>query len=355
MDMLEIAMVITTLIKLATSGYLLRIYFRTRRRSSLIFSVALLVYSLVTLSDLIGNYFLNQISLALTSVFMFGAIYYFGIEEERLMGSKVVYVSISLTPIVVTLYTWLLQKTMVEFGIWGIVAINWGVSGFFILLSGLLALELRRTFKSDVFWLALPLMAIGAHEMDYPFLRPIQWFAPIGFLLAATFVVLLAYGIVKVFGSETYFHGRSVKRPTQINLSPGSIVMGSQEFNRIVQNLKDFPVLAFVRNIKPLDGWYSYFVTRAREDGNVLSPTNLPRMLELSKKYFQSVENGIVVIDCLEYFSIYNGFENTLKYLAMLRDYAVLHNGTLIIVTDRMLWNDKEWSLLMNMFSQPQS
>ncbi|WP_430515247.1 DUF835 domain-containing protein [Pyrococcus woesei] len=350
MSMLEIAMVITALIKLSGAGYLIRVYRKTRRKSSLMFATALVMYSLHTFSDLLGNYFLNQISIALTSALIFSSIYYLRSEEESL-ASRSVHILMSFTPIIVTLYTWLLYKIKIDFELWGITAVNWGVSGFFILLSGILALELRKTFSKDILWLALPLIAIGAHEMDYPFLRPVQWFTPIGFLLAAALVVLLVYGIVVVFGSEVYFKEEHAKRPIQLNLSPGSVVMTTQEFNKVMPSLKEFPTLAFVRNLKPPENWYSYFITRIQEDENTLNPTNLPRMLELSRKYLQSVKNGIVVIDSLEYLSLYNGFENTLKYLALIRDYALINGGTLIIVTDRKIWNEREWAQLMSLFS----
>ena len=39
----------------------------------------------------------------------------------------------------------------------------------------------------------------GVHKMDYPFLRPVEWFAPLGFLLAALFTVIAAIGIVLIY------------------------------------------------------------------------------------------------------------------------------------------------------------
>ncbi len=36
----------------------------------------------------------------------------------------------------------------------------------------------------------------GVHELDYPFLRPVEWFAPYGYLLATVFALCVAFGLV---------------------------------------------------------------------------------------------------------------------------------------------------------------
>ncbi|BAA29602.1 DUF835 domain-containing protein [Pyrococcus horikoshii] len=347
---LGFAMIITIGIKLTGSAFLGRVYYRTRRKSSVVLSLALALYALNTLSDLLKNYFLNQLFLALSSACFFMALYYLEAEEEKAVPSKTLYLTLSLTPLLITIYVWLLERVIPTSETWSIVGVSWGISGFFILASGVSILKLRDIFGNRILWLSASLIAIGAHEMDYPFLRPIKWFAPIGFLLAATFVVLLVYGIFLVFGSEVYFKRKSPGK-ISIKLKPGSMIMNMEEFKAISPSLQNFPVLAFVRHLKTPETWYSYFVTRARSDGGAVDPMNLPRIIELSRKYFQSVERGVVVIDCLEYLVLYNGFENTAKHLAILRDYATVNNGTLILITSKEAWGEKEWSLLVRMFS----
>ena len=39
----------------------------------------------------------------------------------------------------------------------------------------------------------------GIHKMDYPLLRPVEWLAPLGFLLAALFTVIAAIGIILIY------------------------------------------------------------------------------------------------------------------------------------------------------------
>ncbi|WP_456453425.1 DUF835 domain-containing protein [Thermococcus sp.] len=39
-------------------------------------------------------------------------------------------------------------------------------------------------------------------------------------------------------------------------------------------------------------------------------------------------------MDCLEYLAVYNSTESILKFLSKLRDFAVVNNGTLILVIE---------------------
>ncbi|WP_394335178.1 DUF835 domain-containing protein [Thermococcus gorgonarius] len=53
-----------------------------------------------------------------------------------------------------------------------------------------------------------------------------------------------------------------------------------------------------------------------------------------------------VVIECLEYLALHNGFNSLLKFLNTLRDYAILYGGTVYLVTDPLAWTDREYALL---------
>ena len=39
----------------------------------------------------------------------------------------------------------------------------------------------------------------GIHQMDYPFLRPVTWFAPWGYLLGATLEIMIAIGMIMIY------------------------------------------------------------------------------------------------------------------------------------------------------------
>jgi len=42
----------------------------------------------------------------------------------------------------------------------------------------------------------------GVHKLNYPLLRPIEWFAPIGYMLGALFSIMVAMGIILVYYEE---------------------------------------------------------------------------------------------------------------------------------------------------------
>ncbi len=43
----------------------------------------------------------------------------------------------------------------------------------------------------------------GLHKLDYPFLRPIEWFAPWGYILGAVFAMIAAIGLLMVYFKKT--------------------------------------------------------------------------------------------------------------------------------------------------------
>ncbi|GAB6100944.1 hypothetical protein JCM16138_01670 [Thermococcus atlanticus] len=55
---------------------------------------------------------------------------------------------------------------------------------------------------------------------------------------------------------------------------------------------------------------------------------------------------GIIVIDCLEYLMMYNEFRSIAKFLSILRDYVLLHGGTIIVVLEEGAWSERQLTVL---------
>ena len=71
-------------------------------------------------------------------------------------------------------------------------------SGLMLLASG--QMFLRLPWDGGKGWYAsLPLLAWGLHQLGYPFLRPVTWFAPWGYLLGAVFAMLAAVGMLLAY------------------------------------------------------------------------------------------------------------------------------------------------------------
>ncbi|WP_231855789.1 DUF835 domain-containing protein [Thermococcus peptonophilus] len=75
-------------------------------------------------------------------------------------------------------------------------------------------------------------------------------------------------------------------------------------------------------------------------------PRELHRILEGIVEHLKANPNVPIVIACPEYLAIYNGFESFIKFLHIVRDYAILTGGRVYLVTDPMAWDLKQMSLL---------
>ncbi|MEO2151967.1 MAG: DUF835 domain-containing protein, partial [Thermococcus sp.] len=91
------------------------------------------------------------------------------------------------------------------------------------------------------------------------------------------------------------------------------------------------------------EGWRTYFVTAVPfRRGNIagtLNPTELAKMTEITFQYLEETARmgipGVVVLDCIEYLSMYNSWDSLMKFLSKLRDLVMVKGGTLILVIDR--------------------
>jgi PAS domain S-box-containing protein len=101
------------------------------------------------------------------------------------------------------------------------------VSGLALLATGRMFLRLPGAGRT-AWYAGLPLAAWGLHQLGYPFLRPLEWFAPWGYLLGAVFAMLAAVGIIL---AHFEYMGREVQR------SEG-------RYRRLVENAADPVYLA---------------------------------------------------------------------------------------------------------------
>ncbi len=65
---------------------------------------------------------------------------------------------------------------------------------------------------------AVTLIVWGVHKMDYPFLRPVAWFAPWGYLIAALAAIITGIGMILVYLEDTQELLRSSVREKDVLL-----------------------------------------------------------------------------------------------------------------------------------------
>lgn len=336
--------------KLFTTAYLGHSYKKSLRKSALIFSIAFLASSLQVLGDLVGiEHSPITMEALFASLLFYGSLKLLDEEGLSFTVSRGYYVSV--TPIILTLYMLAAERSGNPNWL-ATVGVAYAVSGLFILLSGFLLVGLRDLYGNCPKYLGVLMILYGAHEMDYPLLRPVEWFAPVGFSLSALLTVLIAYFFVKFSGHEEFLKTSSETQKPLKEVKPGLTILSPEEYRKLLPALQDRPLLAFVRNSRDLsEKWTVYIISQVERERTV-PPTNLPKITEIINRYLRAAgSGGIVLIDGIEYIHMYNGFDAVAKWLSTLRDIAYLANESVILVTDKKVWDEREWNLLIRLVS----
>ena len=342
-------------IKLIVAGYLLYIFRNGYRKSALILALAWLSATLSVAFDIVGIHTLNSIFEAL-----FASLLFYGIlrviEEETFYSIPPEFYYVSSVPFVMALYL-IGIANFKDTPEWIIsIGILYGLSGFYIFLTGTLTASLSEIYHRKATLLAISLMLYGIHVMNYPLLNPVEWFAPIGFILDALFTALSSYSVIQLVRTGRFRElPKRDQKVEKVEIDREILIIDENQYKRIKEAMRDFNILAFLRNISDVpEKWEVYFVTKmnfATKKGiKTVFPTNLAKIAELINKYLRDASTvnrqGIVIIDCLEFLTLYNGIEPIMKFLSSLRDFAILYNGSLVLVTNPSAWNKREWTLL---------
>ncbi|AFK22980.1 DUF835 domain-containing protein [Pyrococcus sp. ST04] len=136
-----------------------------------------------------------------------------------------------------------------------------------------------------------------------------------------------------------------LEKTESVNLKPGVMFM-----EKVPSNILEM-ALVFSRNPPREENKERWFwVTKVQRSEQTVEPTNLVKMLTLATRYME--KGGIVVLDCLEYLILENGFDSVLKFLAHLRDYAILYNSTVIIVGSMDSFSEREKTLILRVIGE---
>ncbi|WP_087038142.1 DUF835 domain-containing protein [Thermococcus litoralis] len=330
--------------KIAGALFLAYIYWKHRRKPALCWSLSWTAAASSILSDITGNTYIVSLSEAFWAMFLFyGAIL---LLEEKGITSREVGV-LSIIPVITSLYGILIGASGRSSDWFALVGLPYAVSALFITSSGLMILLLRKLYNGKALYLGGIITLYGLHELDYPILRLVEWFAPIGFALGAIFSILSAYVMIKFVFTEEFI--RIERPPVEMYLKPGVMIIKPEEYNTIKEKLEKMPVLAFIRNLHVPESWNAFFITTAGER-NSIYPTDLAKIVDTSVRYLNEAKEkgfeGIIVIDCPEYLKTYNGFEALVKFLASLKDFTLLYNGVLILVIEEEAWEKRELKIL---------
>ncbi len=347
--MLIIGQGFSTVLKLVASGFLFRAYLKHMRKSALFWSAAFFVDAVSILFDTLERHYGLAISQALAvSLLFYGASMF--LEEEDIDFSPPYVKDIAaLAPLVLTVYVLVYYALRGEGEITSDeLALVYGIAGFFYFFTGAMLIGIRDIYSKRGMYLATVFMLYGIHKMDYPFLRPVLWFAPIGFILGALFTLIEVALLLNIISSEKFKKLSSM--PFKVEFKPHVVIVSPREYQELKKHLGGSPILAFLREILDVPkSWEAYFVSSVTAPRKI-SPTELEKIVELSHRYLMEAERigaqGVILLNCLEYLRTYNEFRSIAKFLSSLKDYVTFYKGTIIIVLEESAWDGRELSML---------
>jgi hypothetical protein len=350
LDQYLVAAAFSTGIKLAAGAMMLFFAQRKHRKAALYWGVGWVFYAYAIGGDITRNFLITAASIGVFSSFLLLGVLKLpggGVPSSKALEW------FSLTPLIISVYIALITVLGNGEGTIPAAGAAYGIAGVFVFVAGLMFYEMREVYGSKARNTGLSLLIYGLHQMDYPFMRPVQWFVPIGFWIGFILTLLTAFFMVEFSTGETFEISASPKK--QIRIEPGVRILRPNEIEKFLEELRDYPTLAFVRNVEVPEGWRTFRITNLDGSRNV-SPTNLPRILETAVEYLSSTrERGditpVVFLEGLEYLKLYNDFPSIAKFISTLRDYVNLKNGTLVLITDKNTWDEREWRLLNRLLS----
>ncbi len=329
---------------LTAFALIMRIYLRHRRKSALFFSVAWLAdFVMVVLSASQNQVLLGVAELSLT---VFAALIFVGstklLEEESIPIPHSTLKNMGIIAPTFYCFVYLVYR-LTENPDWALTAgVSLGVSGAFVFASGLLLRPIEEIYKRPARILYWSIVLFGLHLIPAAIFGLYIWYLPIGFTLSTILTISMAYSMYRLTSTREFLDGSGeIKAP---KIHHGTIIVSPKEFQSLLQKLENAPVLAFLRDLKYAEkGWKTYFVTavpfRKENISGTLNPTDLAKMTEIAFQYLEETSRrgipGVVIIDCLEYLSMYNSWDSIMKFLSKLRDIVMVKGGTLILVIDK--------------------
>jgi len=336
------------------SFLLIYVYMKYKRDPALYWGLALLFLSLSVVSELFDLLYIQIFSRALAGGFvLYGTIEL--LEEERTILSEHFRV-LTLIPLVSATYSAFSNIYGYSDEWFVVVGLPYAVSGFIIVLSGFFIFSLlTNTYNHKAKLLGALFMFYGLYQMIHPFTRSISGFSSFNFLIPVFFVAFSIYEMAKFTFSREFITGE-IPAVIKVKMEPGFLFVSLERYDELKQLLRDFPVLAFVRDKTLPKTWRSFFITTIhKHSAEILFPTALPlinaRVVQYLKEAKEKGTRGIVVFDCLEYLKMYNGFEALAKFLSSLRDYAFLYDGTIVGVLDEKAWDKRELVMLKRLMN----
>ena len=214
-------------------------------------------------------------------------------------------------------------------------------------MAGILFVKMSRRHR-DSLYLGIITIAFGIFVILYPVRMSFTRFHYILRLLATVMSVFIAFFLIRLVRSRGFLF---LEEPVEVKVSlePGVKLITPREYEEVKKELKEYPVLAFVRDLRVPEKWTTFYLSNTGQKGSI-SPTNIAYLAQVVSDYFKKAKEkgirGVVVIDCVEYLITYNSFEAVVKFLATLADLALINNGVLLVVVEKEALEEHQFVIL---------
>jgi hypothetical protein len=88
------------------------------------------------------------------------------------------------------------------------------------------------------------------------------------------------------------------------------------------------------------------WLSRTVDDKMCIDPAMTAELSMTIKDFIEESENGVVILDGLEYLIVHNNFNKVLKLIHDINEAIAVHQAILIIPVDRRILNEREYALL---------
>jgi len=150
-----------------------------------------------------------------------------------------------------------------------------------------------------------------------------------------------------------------IEKTAEMNLDPGLYICANENkcYNYFKGLLAERPGLVISRNPPEivretlrLKETPILWLTKIERKGTVY-PTNLPYLMQTLVDFMKKEEKPkVILLEGIEYLITENGFKNIFKFLATLKDYAIVTGSIVLIPIESKAYEDKDFHLLIREF-----
>ncbi len=360
MALLPALISISCLLKFVVFAVLVVRYTQNRNKIFLCWMIGWLFFSLFALFDLLTIWiksgfwndfwmFASHFIFALTAVILLQGTTY--MKSEMIIEKY----RIPLVLAVIAFFSALMGVFVIKEWPWCALLPMW-IGGIVLIITGIYFwLYAAHRENPAGYVVSVALVLHGIHFLDYPFLRPVEWFAPYGFWIGSVFSSIFAVGsIMLVFPRWLIEPTTEIAKPAvkkekieeKYELEPHRSYLVKEEkpqksFKLFVNEVEHGAQGLIVTRQYPNEIRKRYRLEKTpiiwlstKPGDNIIDPTNIATLIHMIINFIQKSENSILLVDAVEYLVSNNNFQIILRAIERLNEVVMQSNSRMIISLD---------------------